>query len=283
MNIVYLNGEYIPQKNATVSIMDRGFLFGDGIYEVIPVFNEKFFGFDEHMERMEKSLHAIQIKNPHTHQEWKIIFETLLAKNKKTTGNHSCYCQVTRGADVSRNHTFPDHLKPTVVAFITSFKSHTISECEKGFSAITSDDTRHRNCFIKAINLLPNILQMQKAKSVGAIESILIRNNEVVECTSSNIFIVKNNQLMTPPLSHNILSGITRGLIIQLAKENNIVCIETKITPSMLKNADEIWVTGSIKEICPIVNVDGQMIGDGKVGAVWKKMVSLYEVQKYKA
>ena len=280
MNIVYLNGKYLPQEKATISIMDRGFLFGDGVYEVVPVFNGQFFGFDEHMDRMAKSLEAIQIKNPHTHQEWKTIFENLLIQNGKTTGNHSCYCQITRGADVTRNHTFPDNLTPTVVAFITAFKTTTLEQLEKGFSAITSEDTRHLNCFIKATNLLPNILQMQKAKSMGAVETILIRNGEVLECTSSNVFIAKNNQLMTPPLTPNILSGITRQLIIQLAKENGIDCIETSITPAMLKAADEVWVTGSVKEICPIVAIDGQMIGDGKVGPIWKRIVALYEKQK---
>jgi D-alanine transaminase len=283
MGIVYLNGDYLPQEKATISIMDRGFLFGDGVYEVIPVFNGQFFGFAEHIARLEKSLHAIQMQNPHTVQEWKIIFETLLIKNNKITGNHSCYCQITRGADVSRSHTFPDNLKPTVAAFLLPFKTQTIEQLEKGFSAITSDDTRHRNCFIKAINLLPNILQMQKAKVAGAVETILIRDGEVSECTSSNIFIVKDNQLITPPLSDNILTGVTRQLIIKLARENQIDCVEMIITPDMLKNADEVWVTGSVKEICPIVTIDGHVVGTGKVGPLWKKMVALYEAQKRKS
>jgi D-alanine transaminase len=282
MSIVYLNGNYIPQEKATISIMDRGFLFGDGVYEVIPVFDGHFFGFDEHMIRLEKSLNAVQIKNPHTSQEWKTIFETLLEKNQKVNGNYSCYCQITRGADTIRSHTFPDDLKPTVVAFLTPFKTKTVDQLAQGFSAITSEDTRHSNCFIKAINLLPNILQMQKARSAGAVETILIRDDFVLECTSSNIFIVKNNELITPPLSDNILSGITRQLIIKLARENNIECIETKITPAMLNDADEIWVTGSIKEICPIISLDGKAVGNGQVGPVWKKMINLYEAEKHK-
>ncbi len=280
MNIVYLNGLYLPQEKATVSVMDRGFLFGDGIYEVVPVFNGNFFGFDEHMARMEKSLHAIQIKNPHTPTEWKKIFETLLEKNNQTSGNYSCYCQITRGADTTRNHTFPDNLTPTAVAFITAFKTHTLHDLEKGYSAITSDDSRRRDCYIKAVNLLPNVLHLQKAKSMGAVEAILIRDNEVLECTSSNVFIVKNNQLMTPPLSPHILSGITRQFILTLAKENNIPYSENKITADMLKNADEVWVTGSVKEICPIVTLDEKPVGDGKVGPVWKRMVALYEAKK---
>lgn len=282
MSIVYLNGQYVPQENATISIMDRGFLFGDGVYEVIPVFDSAFFGLKEHIARLEKSLQAIQIHPPHTMLEWETIFNTLLEKNGKTSGNHSCYCQVTRGADVTRSHTFPSDLKPTVVAFILPFKSTERDQLEQGFSAITVNDSRHRDCYIKAITLLPNILHMQKAKTAGAIEAILIRNNEVLECTSSNIFIVKNNVLMTPPLSPNILSGITRQLILKLAKDNHISCIETKITPEMLNTADEVWVTGSVKEVCPIVSIDQHPIADGKVGPLWKKMIAWYEAAKKK-
>lgn len=282
MTIVYLNGQFLPQEKATVSIMDRGFLFGDGVYEVIPVFEGKFFGFEKHIARLEKSLQAMKIKNPHIAEEWKSIFTTLLIQNEKTTGNCGVYCQITRGADTTRSHTFPDNLKPTVVAFITALKTTPLDQLEKGFSAITLDDTRRHDCYIKATNLLPNILYLQKAKSVGAIEAILIRNGEVLECTSSNVFIVKNNEIQTPPLSKHILSGITRDLIIHLAKENNISCAETTITPAMLKNADEIWVTGSVKEICPIVILDGKTVGDGKVGPMWKLMITLYEEQKHR-
>ncbi|EKD77087.1 MAG: hypothetical protein ACD_42C00484G0002 [uncultured bacterium] len=282
MNIVYLNGEYLPQEKATISIMDRGFLFGDGVYEVVPVFNGKFFGFDKHMQRMEKSLSAIEISNPHTILEWETIFKTLLKKNNIANGNFSCYCQITRGAEITRSHTFSDTIKPTVVAFITSFKSKSIDELEKGFAAITQDDSRHQNCHIKAINLLPNILLMQKAKRFGAIEAILIRDDEIQECTSSNIFIVKNNELFTPPLTHHILSGVTRDLILAVAKENKIICHEIRITPEMLKNADEVFVTGSVKEVCPITTIDNHPVGNGKTGPVWKKIVTLYEKQKVK-
>jgi len=280
VNIVYLNGKFIPQAEARVSIMDRGFLFGDGIYEVIPVFNGKLFGFDEHMARMEKSLSGIQMRNPLTQAEWKSILENLLQKNNKMTGNHVCYCQITRGTDETRRHVFPNHLTPTVVAFLTSSGSYSIDELEKGFSAVTVDDARRRDCFIKAVALLPNILHLQYAKSKGAIEAILIRNNEALEGTSSNLFIVKNKTILTPPLSQHILNGITRNLIIRLAKENHIPCEETKIMVDKLKNADEIWVTGSSKEICPIVTLDDRPVGDGKVGNLWKRMVTLYEAYK---
>ena len=279
-DIVYLNGNFITQDQARVSIMDRGFLFGDGIYEVIPVFNGKLFGLNEHMARMEKSLSAIQMKNPLSHAEWKKILKNLLVQNNKTTGNHAFYCQVTRGAGETRTHTFSADLKPTIVAFLTPGTSHTSDELQKGFSAISAEDSRRRDCYIKAIALLPNILHLQDAKSKGAIEAILIRNNEVTECTSSNLFIVKDNKILTPPLSKHILSGVTRNIIIKLAKENKFEIAETKITKEMLQNADEIWVTGCIKEICPIVILDEKPVGTGKVGDIWKNIVSLYESYK---
>lgn len=279
-DMIYLNGHYVPQAEAKISVMDRGFLFGDGIYEVIPVFDGNYFGFEEHMARMERSLSGIDIKNPYTTDQWKKIFDGLLEANKKTAGNHSIYCQVTRGAGPTREHTYPDDLVPTVVAFLKPFKTMSHDEVAKGFSAITSDDARRRDCHIKAINLLPNVLHLQKAKKSGAIEAILIRDDEVLECTSSNIFIVKNGILMTPPLSAHILSGTTRKKIIALAKENHLECHETKVTREALESADEIWVTGCVKEICPIVVLDGKMVGNGTVGPLWEKMSAWYEDSK---
>ena len=280
MPVIYLNGQFIPQEKAMVSIMDRGFLFGDGIYEVVPVFKGKFFQCDAHLARLDRSLNAIQIKNPHTITEWKTIFRDLLAQNKIVSGDHSLYCQVTRGADTTRNHLFSDQLTPTVVAFLLPVKKTSSAELEAGYAAVTSEDDRRLDCFIKAIDLLPAILRLQKTKNAGAFEAILIRNNEVTECISSNVFIVKNNVAITPPVSRYILKGITRDLIIMLAQKNNIPIEEKTITPDMLKTADEIWVTGSTKELAPIVLLDNKPVGTGKAGPLWHKMKALYEHYK---
>ncbi|HLD84662.1 MAG TPA: D-amino acid aminotransferase [Coxiellaceae bacterium] len=277
MSIVYLNGQFVPQEKATVSIMDRGFLFGDGVYEVVPIFQGKLFRCDAHLARLDRSLNAIQIKNPHTITEWKTIFHDLLTQNKITTSDHSLYCQVTRGADTTRNHLFSDQLTPTVVAFLLPVKKTSNAELEAGYAAITSEDDRRSDGFIKAIDLLPAILKLQKTKNAGAFEAILIRNNAVTECISSNVFIVKNNVLITPPVSRYILRGITRDLIITLARENNISVEEKIMTPDMLKTADEIWVTGSTKELAPIVTLDNQPVGNGKTGPLWHKMKIWYE------
>ncbi|OGT25820.1 MAG: hypothetical protein A3I77_00145 [Gammaproteobacteria bacterium RIFCSPLOWO2_02_FULL_42_14] len=282
MSIIYLNGQFIPQEKATVSIMDRGFLFGDGVYEVIPAFHGKLFLCDEHLHRLEKSLYALNMKNPHSLSEWKTIFKTLIEKNSPQE-KQSVYCQITRGTEETRQHLWSDHLIPTVVCFLLSAKTTPMSEIEKGYSAITAEDSRRSDCFIKAIDLLPSILAMQAARKAGAYEAILIRNGIVTECIASNVFIVKNNIILTPPLSRYILKGVTRDLILQLAAKNNIPCEEKTITPDMLKNADEIWVTGSTKELSPIVLLDKKSVGLGTAGPVWKKMRELYDIYKSEA
>lgn len=280
MKIVYLNGRFVPQENATISIMDRGFLFGDGIYEVIPVFDGLLFGLKEHLIRMDKSLAAIGMTNPLSHTDWKKLLEQLLLQNDIGNKTVNCYCQVTRGADDTRKHIYPDNLTPTVVAFITPMSTKTEDKLNSGFNAITLDDTRRRDCHIKAITLLPNILNMKQANISGALEAILIRNEEVLECTSSNVFIVKDGIILTPPISPLILNGVTRNTVLSLAQENNIPTKEIVITPDMLFAADEVWITGSSKEICPIVKVDNHIIGDGLVGPLWKRIHSLYQSHK---
>lgn len=280
MSIVYLNGKFIPQESATISIMDRGFLFGDGIYEVVPVFDGLLFGLEDHLKRMDKSLAAIDMQNPLTHEKWKTVLEKLLIENKVGRESVNCYCQITRGADKTRSHIYPENLKPTVVVFLTPLKKSSQEKLSTGFNAITLDDTRRRDCHIKAITLLPNILNIQQAHKQGALEAILIRNGEVLECTSSNIFIVKNGVILTPPTSPLILSGVTRSMILQLAKDHDIPIKECTITPEMLFSADEVWVTGSSKEICPIVQVNNQPVGNGQVGPLWQKMWVLYQAKK---
>lgn len=280
MPIVYLNGEYMPQEKATVSVMDRGFLFGDGVYEVVPVYDGHMLALNEHLDRLERSLEAIHMKAPLKHDEWKTVFEELLKRNKKVSGKQSLYLQVTRGPGETRSHELPEKYEPTILAFCTPSRSRPRTELEKGFSAITLDDTRRRDCTIKAITLLPNILLYEEAKKAGAAEAILIRNGEAMEGTSSNLFIIMNNELLTPPLSQSILSGVTRELILALAKQNNIPYRETKITEDMLKNANEIWLTASGKEIYPIVTLDNKPIGGGKVGPFWGRMMDYYDAQK---
>lgn len=280
MNIIYLNGEYVTKENAKISIMDRGFLFGDGVYEVIPVFDGHMLGLTEHLQRLEKSLNAIELPTPLTQAEWATVLNTLLEKNKQTSATLNLYLQVTRGAEEFRHHDFPNVTKPTIIAFCMPVTPKSRNILSLGFSAITLEDTRRRDCSIKTINLLPNILLYEQAKRTGSIEAILIRDGFALEGTSSNLFIVTNNELWTPPLSDHILHGVTRQLIINLAHDNKIPCWEKNISTSLLQKADEIWVTGSSKEICPIVQLNDKPVGTGKTGPLWHRMMKLYEQHK---
>ena len=281
MDIVYLNGKYIEKKNATVSIMDRGFLFGDSVYEVIPAYNNKLVGGEEHFARLQQSLAAICMDTPFENfTALKTIAHALLTKNQLTSTYCGLYIQITRGEEEHRNHRIPEALPLTVVMFCMPATLKTHSELSKGFKAITHHDTRREENFIKSTALVSNVMLLHKAREVGAVETILLRNNEVLECTASNLFIVSDGILMTPPLSEFILAGVTRSLILKFANDNDIKTKECIITEDMLNNADEIWVTGSIKEIYPIITLNNHSVGDGKVGPAWQTLYKLYQTYK---
>lgn len=280
MDIIYLNGQFIPKEQANISIMDRGFLFGDGVYEVVPAFDGHMFQTEAHIHRLIKSLEAIQLALPITEKEIKHILKELLIRNHLTDRTVNLYLQITRGPQEHRSHEIPAEPKPTIVAFCMPAKPYAKTELAHGYAAITLEDSRRRDCFIKAIGLLPNILLYDEAKKAGAVEAILIRDGEVMEGTLSNVFLVKDNELYTPPLSMKILNGVTRSLLIKLAHENGIIVHQKKIHEAALSEADEIWMTGSSKEICPITKLNGKSVGSGKVGPMWSRMMDYYEAAK---
>ncbi len=275
--IVYLNGKFVPIKKATISVMDRGFLFADGAYEVIPIYDTKLFGAKEHLDRLERSLDRIQMQPPLTHEQWDVVFNTLLQKNKIKHGNYHIYLEVTRGAPETRSHAFPKDIAPTIFVQINqSPYALPYEQLLDGKKAITAQDTRWEHCHIKSIALLPNILFSQRAKEAGAVETILLRDGYVLEGASSNVFIVKDNVAITPALTPCILAGITRQKVLELAAANNITYKEHPITEQELKNADEIWIASSTREVYPITQLDEQKIGTGKAGEVWQKIIKLY-------
>lgn len=280
MSIVYLNGQFIPQEEATISVLDRGFLFSDGVYEVIPAYSGRLLGLDEHLQRLAESLTHIRITPPLSHSEWKNILAELLTENNGHNNDQVIYIQISRGAETARHHAIPAAPQPTVFAFCSAHRFPALETLKKGFSAITLADRRRLDCHIKSTALLPNVLAYQDALDASAHEAILIRDNHAVEATSSNLFIVKNNTLITPPLSPSILAGVTRQLILKLAAENDIAHVEANITEAELHDADEIWLTGSKKEIYPIVTLDNRPVGDGKAGPVWQTVIALYQQQK---
>lgn len=275
--IVYLNGEFIDLDQAKVSVLDRGFLFGDGIYEVIPAYNYKLFRLPQHLTRLHKSLNAIGLPSPLSDAQWQQLFEDIIRQNKTLGPFQTIYLQVTRGAPPKRKHAFGDDTPPTIFAMTNKLEIHNKAELANGKSAITVPDTRWSNCHIKATSLLANVLMSKQAFDQDAAEAILIKDDYVLEGASSNVFIIKNNTLITPPLSQNILSGVTRDLTIELAQQHGIKILQQPITKDELLSADEIWITSSTREIFPITKLDGNPVADGKVGPMWPKLVELYQ------
>ncbi len=274
---VYLNGEYLPLDQACVPVLDRGFIFGDGVYEVIPVYDGKAFRLAHHLQRLKNSMQAVRIANPHSDEEWSAIINGVVAHNNG--GDQSVYLQITRGV-ARRDHRFPDDITPTVFVMSNLFEPVAREQLEQGVAAITLDDIRWQYCSIKSIALLPNILLRQQAVERGAAEAILLRNDEVTEGAASNVFIVKDGVIVTPPKTDCLLPGITRDLIVEQAREHGLAVREANIKQNELEAADEIWLTSSTKEILPVTHLNGQPIGNGRPGKMWHQMYELYQAYK---
>lgn len=275
--ISYLNGKFMPLQDAKISVMDRGFLFGDGVYEAIPVYNGKPFRYLQHLERLYRSLNAIRLTPSFPKEGFRSIFEILIKKNEPFE-NAYFYLQITRGMDWIRDHAFPENSTPTV--FVTYFPilGHPPnSETYRGIKAITTKDTRWQSCCIKAVTLLPNVLMREEARAQGAAEALLIRDGLALEGTSSNLFMVLEGKLITPSLGPHLLGGITRAVVLEIAKANGIPHEEKNIPEEQLRKADEIWVTSSTREIQPVVELNRQQVGSGNPGPLWKKMNGLYQ------
>ena len=272
---VYLNGQYLPLHEAKVSVLDRGFLFGDGIYEVIPAYSGRLFRLTEHLERLEQSLAGIRLENPHTREQWEGILTPLLDANF----DQYIYLQVTRGYAAKRDHAFPEKIQPTVFAMcsnIVPFEGR-----NTGVKAISLDDSRWELCNIKATTLLANILLRQQAVEQECAEAILVKDGYVTEGAASNIFAVIDGLLITPPKGSTILPGITRDVILEIAEKNNMPYAEEIISLDALKTASEIWLTSSTREIIPVVELDSEKIADGKPGPVWQRMNQLFQAYKH--
>lgn len=271
---VYLNGSFLPLENAKISVMDRGFLFGDSIYEVIPAYKGRLFRLPHHLQRLDNGLQAIRMQNPLSESEWTSVLERLVTQNPEQ--DQSVYLQVTRGAVEQRDHAIPDEIQATVFAMASPLQHPDPAQAKTGANAITLDDIRWRLCNIKTTALLANVLLKQQAQDAGAIESILIRDGHALEGAASNLFIVSGSKLITPPKSNFLLPGITRDLILELAISNALPHSEREITEAELRSAEEIWLTSSTKEIIPITSLDQTPVGDGIPGPVYRQMSRLY-------
>jgi len=277
-SIVYLNGRYLPLHEASIPVLDRGFLLGDGVYEVIPVYGGHLFRVEQHLERLAQSLAAIRIPDPMDPTQWRETLEGLVQRNGG--GDQSVYLQITRGVAAKRDHAFPHAVTPTVFLMSSPLGAPDPAWLEHGVTAVTLADIRWQRCDIKAITLLPNVLLRQQALDAGAVEAILLRDGAAIEGAASNLFVVLDGVLVTPPKGPQLLPGITRDLVLELAQDHGIATREAPIEEAELRRADEVWLTSSTREILPVTSLDGSPVGDGHPGPVWQRMRGIY--QEYK-
>ena len=275
--MIYLNGEFMPIEQARVPVLDRGFIFGDGVYEVIPVYSRHPFRLAEHLRRLQASLDGIRLSNPHDDAEWTRLVRRLMGLNEPE--DQSLYLHVTRGV-AKRDHAFPKGVAPTVFMMSNALVTPPGDQIEKGVGAITATDNRWLRCDIKAIALLPNVLLRQLAVDAGCVETVLLRDGSMTEGAASNIFVVKDGILLAPPKNHLMLPGITYDVVLELAQADGIRREVRPVAESELRGADEAWLTSSTKEVLAIVRLDGKAVGKGVPGPLFRRMYALY--QEYK-
>ena len=272
--ICYLNGEYLPLREARVSPLDRAFLFGDSVYEVLPVFDGRMFRFREHFDRLARSLREIQLPSPHTHEQWLEILEELVRRNGDVP--MYVYVQVTRGAEYGRNHAFPAVVQPGVFAMAAPLPALTPEIRERGLAAITVEDFRWGRCDIKTTALLANVLMKQQAAAAGAQEAIIVRDGFVLEGSSTSIFVVSRGVVSTPPNSHRILPGTTRDAALEFAAGK--IAVEIQPIPlAALQSADEVWISAATRNVVPVTSIDGRPVGTGKPGPLWQAMNAAFD------
>ena len=276
--ICYLNGERLPLEEARISPLDRGFLYADGAYELMPVYDGRPFRFAAHRERFTRSLNEIRMRDPHTVEEWRDILGGLIKANGD--GDQYIYWQVTRGAERGRNHAPLPDIPRTVFAFCAPWPAISAMVLEKGIACVTAEDTRWSRCDIKSISLLANVLLRQLAVDAGAEETILLRDGDMMEASSSAVHVVIHGEILTPPNSRKILPGTTRRLMEEIAARAGIPYRSTRVTEAELRSADEVWITASTRELHAVTTLDGRPVGTGKPGPLWRRVYD--ELQSYK-
>ena len=276
---IYLNGAFMPIEEARVPVLDRGFIFGDGVYEVIPVYSRRPFRLAEHLKRLQHSLDGIKLPNPHSEAEWTDILNELIQRNEPE--DQYLYLHITRGV-ARRDHAFPNPpVPPTVFALSNPLTTPSAEQLQHGIDCITVVDNRWLRCDIKSIALLPNVLLRQAAVDAGCAEAILIRDDAfLTEGAASNIFVVKNDKLLAPPKDNFMLPGITYDVILELAAANGIPYEVRRVTKAEVLSADELLLTSSTREVLAITTLDGKPVGDGKPGTMFARLYPLYQTFK---
>jgi D-alanine transaminase len=273
----YLNGRFLPLGEARISPLDRGFLFADAVYEVIPVYDGRAFLLDPHLARLEQSLAALGIRNPHDRAGWKALVEGLVDRNGG--GTVAVYLQVSRGADEGRDHGFPaPDLAPTVFGMVTPVPDP--HPDRHGIRAVTVPDQRWSRCDIKSTALLANVLARQQARDAGAGEAILLRDGQLTEASASSVLVVENGVVLHRPNGHAVLPGTTIQAVLDIVRECGIPCRAEIVSEERLRKADEIWIAAATRGVVAVTHLDGQPVGAGTPGPVWQRVAALYEQRK---
>jgi D-alanine transaminase len=268
--VCYLNGAYLPLAEAKVSPFDRAFLFGDAVYEVIPIYGSRLFRLRQHLDRLNRSLAGIRMPPAMSHGDWAHVCQELISRNAADQGH--LYMQVSRGAEFGRNHAWPEGLKPTLFAYCTELDPLPDALLENGVAAVTATETRWARRDIKATALLANILLKKLAADAGAFETIMLENGQLTEGSSTTVHVVKNGVIHTPPNSHHILPGTTRDVVTELADLLSVRNLSTAVSESALRGADEIWLAFSTRGVLPVTKLDGAPVGSGVPGPLFKRI-----------
>jgi len=277
--MVFLNGAFLALEEAKVPVLDRGFIFGDGVYEVVPVYSKVPFRLEEHLARLERSLAAVGIRNPYSREQWRGFIAGIV--ERQPFEDQAVYFQVTRGV-AKRDHAFPKHAEPTVFMMSNPLVPPASALVESGATAISARDNRWLRCDIKSISLIGNVLLRELSAEADAVETILFRDGKLTEASSSNVFIVKAGAIQSPPKNELILPGITYDVVVELARAHGLPLEFRDISEAEVRAADELWVTSSSKEVLAVVRLDGRAVGDGRPGPVFRRMYRLYQDFKHK-
>ena len=276
--MIYLNGEFLPLAEAKISVMDRGFLFGDGVYELIPVYSRRPFRLDQHLQRLDNTLAGVRLVNPHTMAEWTQLIARIVAQ--ADSADQQVYLQVTRGVDSRRGHAFPLRVTPTVMIMSEPLLAPSPVERERGVAAITAIDNRWLRCDLKVVSLLANCLLRQLAVDAGCAETVLLRDGFLSEGAASSIFAVRDGVLLAAQSNHLTLPGVTYDVVLELARANGLELEVRDILAEEVRAADELWLTSSTREVLAIVKLDGLDIGTGQPGPLFRRMHGWYQTFK---
>ena len=278
--IVYLNGEFLPLEAAKVSVLDRGFIYGDGVYELVPVYGREPFRLPQHLARLQQSLDGIRLGNPHTADDWERLIRRLIAE--QPFDDQGVYFQITRGV-AKRDHAFPANVAPTVFMMSNPLAAPTPTQLERGVAVVTAEDNRWKRCDLKTISLVGNVLMRQLAADAGAIETVMFRDGFLTEASASNVLVVIDGVIVAPPRDHLILPGITYGAAIEFAREAGLPFSIRPVTHDEALAAGEMWLSSSTKEVLAVTTVDGAPFGNGRPGPVFRRVHALYQAHKPRA